>query len=77
MCENSFCQQANLERHIKRHQQKFLNQNRDIRTAGLFENIATGSSADSGSTTSQTNPAMNEEFSEEEDEIVDLETISP
>ena len=43
----------------------------------MFENIATGSSADSGSNTSQTDPAINEEFSEEEDEIVDLETISP
>lgn len=44
----------------------------------MIGNPPTGSSsADSGSTTSQNDPTLNEIFSEEEDELVDLETISP
>ena len=54
-----------------------MHQNRDIRSeTGLFGTLASGSSADSGSITSQNDPTSNEIFSEEEDdEIVDLETI--
>ena len=54
-----------------------MHQNRDIRSeTGLFGTLASGSLADSGSITSQNDPASNEIFSEEEDdEIVDLETI--
>ena len=54
-----------------------MHQNRDIRSeSGLFGTLASGSSADSGSITSQNDPTSNEIFSEEDDdEIVDLETI--
>ena len=74
MCENSFCQQANLDRHIKRHQQKYFR--RGGASCGIG-NIGIGSS-DSVSTISQNDTALNETFSEEdeEDEVVDLETVS-
>lgn len=75
MCDNSFCQQANLDRHIKRHQQKFFHRGGGG-SCGIG-NLGIGSS-DSVSTISHNDRTLNETFSEEdeEDEVVDLETIS-
>ena len=73
LCENSFCQQANLERHVKRHQQKYL-QN----VEGTNARDTAGGSPGSASILSQNESMLRETFSEEDedDEIVDLETIS-
>ena len=74
LCENSFCQQANLERHVKRHQQKYL-QNAE---GNSERNNIVGGSPGSASIVSQNEGMLHEPFSEEDDddEIVDLETVS-